>query len=322
MGADSRSRRGQLPPGCCLPLDRHRAQTITSKRAQAEAIMAAGRQPERQPRADDRGLQLREHPARSRSTPTSRRTRSTSPRRRRASSSRRQRIAERLRDLYINGQGDSTLEVILGSSSLDDIIARLDAIERVSSQDAQILRTVKRYRKEVETRRANLREGARRVRRRSSRSARRRSSRSSRSSPSRTACSPRSRTRSRRCAPRRRGRQAALAAQARLSAQAAQPRAAGAAGRRATRRTTSRATTRRRTTRTSRQPRYGRRRRRSRCSTSASRTCGAARARRPASTARASRATSTRRSASTLPHHAASQYGYGNAGSVRPARAR
>ncbi len=68
----------------------------------------------------------------------------------------RQRIAERLRDLYVNGQGDSTLEVILGSSSLDDIIARLDAIERVSSQDAQILRTVKRYRTEVETRRSNL----------------------------------------------------------------------------------------------------------------------------------------------------------------------
>ena len=68
------------------------------------------------------------------------------------------RIAGRLRDLYINGEGDSTLEVILGSSSLDDIIARLDAIERVSSQDTQILRTVKRYRKEVETRRANLQE--------------------------------------------------------------------------------------------------------------------------------------------------------------------
>jgi cell wall-associated NlpC family hydrolase len=66
------------------------------------------------------------------------------------------RIAERLRDLYINGEGDSTLEVILGSRSLDDIIARLDAIERVSSQDTQILRTVKRYRKEVETRRASL----------------------------------------------------------------------------------------------------------------------------------------------------------------------
>jgi cell wall-associated NlpC family hydrolase len=68
------------------------------------------------------------------------------------------RIAERLRDLYVNGAGDSTLEVILGSSSLDDIIARLDAIERVSSQDTRILRTVKQYRREVETRRANLRQ--------------------------------------------------------------------------------------------------------------------------------------------------------------------
>ena len=67
-----------------------------------------------------------------------------------------ERIQERLRDLYVNGEGDSTLEVILGSSSLDDVIARLDAIERVSSQDTQILRTVKKYRKEVETRRTNL----------------------------------------------------------------------------------------------------------------------------------------------------------------------
>jgi cell wall-associated NlpC family hydrolase len=66
------------------------------------------------------------------------------------------RIAQRLRDLYVNGQGDSTLEVILGSSSLDEIIARLDAVERVSKQDSQILRTVKAYREEVETRRATL----------------------------------------------------------------------------------------------------------------------------------------------------------------------
>jgi cell wall-associated NlpC family hydrolase len=68
------------------------------------------------------------------------------------------RIAERLRDLYVNGEGDSTLEVILGAQSLDDIIARLDAISRVSSQDARILRTVKRYRAEVETRRAKLKD--------------------------------------------------------------------------------------------------------------------------------------------------------------------
>jgi cell wall-associated NlpC family hydrolase len=66
------------------------------------------------------------------------------------------RIEKRLRDLYVNGSGDSTLEVLLGARSLDDVIARLDAIERVSHQDASVLAQVKRFRKEVETRRANL----------------------------------------------------------------------------------------------------------------------------------------------------------------------
>ncbi len=55
------------------------------------------------------------------------------------------RIAKRLRDLYVNGDGDSTLEVLLGSRSLDDVIARVEAIQRVSSQDARILTEVKRY---------------------------------------------------------------------------------------------------------------------------------------------------------------------------------
>jgi len=68
------------------------------------------------------------------------------------------RIAERLRDLYVNGESDSMLEVLLGSRSLDDVIARLDAIERVSSQDTRILAEVKQFRREVETRRANLRD--------------------------------------------------------------------------------------------------------------------------------------------------------------------
>jgi cell wall-associated NlpC family hydrolase len=68
------------------------------------------------------------------------------------------RIEKRLRDLYVNGSGDSTLEVLLGASSLDDIITRLDAIERVSKQDARVLAEVKRYRKEVETRRAQLKQ--------------------------------------------------------------------------------------------------------------------------------------------------------------------
>ena len=68
------------------------------------------------------------------------------------------RIAERLRDLYVNGEGDSTLEVLLGARSLDDVIARLDAIERVSSQDTRILAEVKEFRREVQTRRASLKD--------------------------------------------------------------------------------------------------------------------------------------------------------------------
>jgi peptidoglycan DL-endopeptidase CwlO len=66
------------------------------------------------------------------------------------------RIATRLRDLYIRGDSDSTLEVLLGARSLDDIIAGLDAIERVSRQDGRVLTAVKRFRKEVESRRSQL----------------------------------------------------------------------------------------------------------------------------------------------------------------------
>jgi cell wall-associated NlpC family hydrolase len=68
----------------------------------------------------------------------------------------REAIATRLRELYVKGAGDSTLEVLLGSSSLEDVVTRLDAIQRVSHQDSRILSDVKRYKKEVLDRRANL----------------------------------------------------------------------------------------------------------------------------------------------------------------------
>ncbi len=67
-----------------------------------------------------------------------------------------QRIAKRLRELYVKGQGDSTLEVLLGARSLDDIVVRLEAIKRVSSLDAKILAEVKRYKAAVETHRRAL----------------------------------------------------------------------------------------------------------------------------------------------------------------------
>jgi len=66
------------------------------------------------------------------------------------------RLAARIRDIYISGQGDSTLEVLLGSRSLDDVINRMDTANRVSEQDAQVLRQVKVYRRQVAERRAAL----------------------------------------------------------------------------------------------------------------------------------------------------------------------
>jgi cell wall-associated NlpC family hydrolase len=66
-------------------------------------------------------------------------------------------IAKRLRALYINGGGGGAVEVILGAQSLDDLLARLDVAQQVGAQDASVLRDVKRFRKEVQTRRAKLR---------------------------------------------------------------------------------------------------------------------------------------------------------------------
>jgi len=60
-----------------------------------------------------------------------------------------QRLAARLRALYVSGEGNSTLEVLLGAKSLDDVINRLDTANRVSDQDAQVLREVKLFRRQV-----------------------------------------------------------------------------------------------------------------------------------------------------------------------------
>jgi peptidoglycan DL-endopeptidase CwlO len=66
-------------------------------------------------------------------------------------------IAKRLRALYINGDSAGAVEVILGARSLDDLLDRLDIAERVGGQDSQVLKSVRRFRNEVQTRRAKLR---------------------------------------------------------------------------------------------------------------------------------------------------------------------
>ena len=68
------------------------------------------------------------------------------------------RLATRLRDLYVGGESASALEVFLGSSSFEDLINRLDTIDRVSQEDTQVLQEVQRFRTEVTIRRGQLKQ--------------------------------------------------------------------------------------------------------------------------------------------------------------------
>ena len=64
-------------------------------------------------------------------------------------------LAARLRAIYVSGaeQNDSTLEILLGSRSLDDVLNSLDAVNRVSSADTSILHQVRTFR--TDTRRTS-----------------------------------------------------------------------------------------------------------------------------------------------------------------------
>ena len=65
-------------------------------------------------------------------------------------------LSERLVSLYVNGGQSSTVDVLLGAQSLDDLLSRLDAVERVSDQDARVLREVKSFKAEVRSRKQRL----------------------------------------------------------------------------------------------------------------------------------------------------------------------
>ena len=64
-------------------------------------------------------------------------------------------LEARLVDLYVNGSPD-LVEIILGSSSLDDILDGIESAGRVTDQDAQILREVRHFKKEIKERKAKL----------------------------------------------------------------------------------------------------------------------------------------------------------------------
>jgi len=65
-------------------------------------------------------------------------------------------LSARLVSLYVNGGEGDALEVLLGAESLDDLLNRVDAVERVSDQDARVLREVTSFRTEVKQRKLRL----------------------------------------------------------------------------------------------------------------------------------------------------------------------
>ena len=67
-------------------------------------------------------------------------------------------LSERLVDMYTSGADDTGLEVLLGASSMDDLMSRIDTVDRVSDQSTEVVKQVKVYRTAVSTRRARLKD--------------------------------------------------------------------------------------------------------------------------------------------------------------------
>jgi cell wall-associated NlpC family hydrolase len=67
-----------------------------------------------------------------------------------------ERIATRLRELYVNGTPGGAVEVVLGARSLGELLDLLDATSRVAQQDRQIARDAKAFRGRVTKREKEL----------------------------------------------------------------------------------------------------------------------------------------------------------------------
>jgi peptidoglycan DL-endopeptidase CwlO len=69
----------------------------------------------------------------------------------------RQQLADRVVSLYTSDEPD-TLAVVLGASSLGDLIDRIDSVNRISDNDVRIAEEVTRFRNEVRARQQHLEE--------------------------------------------------------------------------------------------------------------------------------------------------------------------
>jgi cell wall-associated NlpC family hydrolase len=66
-----------------------------------------------------------------------------------------QNLAQRIVTLYQDGEQD-VIEIILGASNLDDLLDRIDTANRISSQDVQILESVRKAKAEIKERERRL----------------------------------------------------------------------------------------------------------------------------------------------------------------------
>jgi cell wall-associated NlpC family hydrolase len=66
------------------------------------------------------------------------------------------RLGARLRELYTDGQENSTLAILLGSHSIGDFINQVDTVNSVASQDSQVLGEIKTFKHDVTVRAAQL----------------------------------------------------------------------------------------------------------------------------------------------------------------------
>jgi cell wall-associated NlpC family hydrolase len=66
-------------------------------------------------------------------------------------------LSQRLLELYTS-DNQSALEVLLGSTNLADLLDRIDTVNRVSDQDARIIREVISFRAEIKRREAQLKQ--------------------------------------------------------------------------------------------------------------------------------------------------------------------
>ena len=67
-----------------------------------------------------------------------------------------QALAARMVAIYTSNEKDSTLDVLVGSRSLSELVEGLEAVNQVSEQDSTALSEVKRYRSQVRHKRALL----------------------------------------------------------------------------------------------------------------------------------------------------------------------